>query len=395
VVYSLFAKPDWSQSTTKLINYGNYFALITVTIPAKATYRFDVHFATPRSIPCCRPGQAFTLPGSLCRRFCAYSSFSQFFCIIVGQKYTVLHGGCQVKNYPLHCLNPDTIIDTDLATFCNDRIMKKFPLIFLLLFLVACQALTKPLELPSAALGWSYNRQADGMVMVYVPGGTFVMGSANDFPGAAGVETPQHKVTLSDFWIDKTPVTNEQYGLCVADHRCQSPRMTNSWHRENYYGNPAFADYPVIYVNWNDAQAYCTWAGVKLPTEAQWEYAARGLTSYVYPWGNSAPNNTLANWDQPGGDTSSVDSHSDGASWVGALEMAGNVWEWTADWYEEYSEDYAVDPLGPKRGRRKVTKGGSYLNGVESVRSASRNPLFPDYDDNPYIGFRCAADVTK
>ena len=215
--------------------------------------------------------------------------------------------------------------------------MKKLPLIFLLLFLVACQALAaKPLELPSAALGWSYDRPIDGMVMVYAPGGTFVMGSTNDFPGAVGIETPRHKVTLGSFWIDKTPVTNEQYGLCVADHRCQSPRMTNSWHREDYYGNPAFADYPVIYVNWNDAQAYCTWAGVKLPTEAQWEYAARGSSSYVYPWGNSAPNDTFANWGQPGGDTSSVNSHPDGTSWVGALDMAGNVWGRNRHWNWEF-----------------------------------------------------------
>ena len=273
--------------------------------------------------------------------------------------------------------------------------MKKAPFILVLLFLVACQAVTEPLNLPSAALGWTYHREADNMVMVYVPGGSFVMGSEKDFPGAIGDETPHHRVTLSGFWIDKTPVTNDQYKLCVADHNCRSPRSTNSWHRESYYDNPTFADHPVLFVNWNDASAYCNWAGAKLPTEAQWEYAARGPNSYIYPWGNSSPKNTLSNWSQPGGDTSSVNSHPDGASWVGALEMAGNVWEWTADWYGEYTDETLVDPSGPDRGRRKVTKGGSFLNGVEGVRSAGRNPLTPDFDDNPYIGFRCAADVTK
>lgn len=273
--------------------------------------------------------------------------------------------------------------------------MKKTFLFLFILLLAACQAVSEPLDLPGAALGWTYNRDADNMVMVYIPGGSFVMGSEKDFPGAIGNETPSHMVTLSGFWIDKTPVTNEQYRLCVEDHNCRPPRKINSWHRENYYNNPAFTDYPVVYVNWNDAQAYCAWAGAKLPTEAQWEYAARGPNNTVYPWGNSAPNNSLANWDQPGGDTSSVDSHPDGISWVGALEMAGNVWEWTADWYDEYTGDAVVDPSGPERGRRKATKGGSFLNGVEGVRSAARNPLVPDYDANPYIGFRCAADVTK
>jgi len=271
--------------------------------------------------------------------------------------------------------------------------IKKFSLILILAFLVACQSEREPIQFSEADLGWIYNREADGMQMVYVPRGTFMMGSQTEFPGAMGKETPYHKVSVSGFWIDKTPVTNAQYALCVEEGSCESPRKTNSWHRENYYENSSYSDYPVVYVNWEDAHVYCQWAGVQLPTEAQWEFAARGSGSATYPWGDSAPEDDLTNWGQPGGDTNSVDNYPKGESWVGALEMAGNVWEWTADWYEDYTEDYVVDPIGPERGRRKVSKGGSFLNGIEGLRSASRNPLLPEYDDNPFVGFRCAGNI--
>ncbi len=147
-------------------------------------------------------------------------------------------------------------------------------------------------------------------------------------------EQPVHEVTLDAFWIDRTEVTNAQFAGCVADGACQPPSETSSSTRDPYYGNDEFADYPVIYVSWNDASEFCEWAGGRLPTEAEWEYAARGPESFTYPWGNNGPSTSLLNFDTNVGDTSEVGSYPDGASWVGALDMAGNVWEWVNDWYD-------------------------------------------------------------
>jgi len=277
--------------------------------------------------------------------------------------------------------------------------MKIFRLfIFLFLALVSCSVLsptTEPLEMPPGKLGSTYKREADGMRMVYVPAGEFRMGSVKNYDGAVGEETPLHWVTLSGFWIDQTPVTNAQYKLCVDAGACKPPRRNNSWHREYYYDNENFANYPVIYVDWKKARTFCTWVGAHLPTEAQWECAARGLRSNLYPWGNTPPKDSLLTWAQPGGDTAKVDAHPKGRSWVGALGMAGNVWEWTADWYGEYSEDFQENPTGPEKGKERVTHGGSFLNGREGIRSSSRNPLEPGFDSYPFVGFRCAAELSE
>jgi len=238
---------------------------------------------------------------------------------------------------------------------------------------------------PGFELGDSWIRPADEMTMVYVPAGSFLMGSAADDPEAEADEQPQHEVTLDGFWIDRTEVTAAQYALCVAAGDCT--------------GGTGSGDYPVYYVNWNDAYGYCTWAGGRLPTEAEWEYAARGPQANRYPWGEEAPACELAQFSSCDGDTVPVGSLPAGRSWVGALDMAGNVWEWVRDWYNSdyYENSPATNPAGPSEGDYKVLRGGGWTGSSRYVRSADRiatrpgvRYIFQPEDRNVYFGFRCA-----
>ncbi len=221
---------------------------------------------------------------------------------------------------------------------------------------------------------------------VLVPAGEFRMGTA----GGSGDETPQHTVYLDAFQIDRTEVTNALYAQCVAAGVCTAPSSVNSNKRSSYYGNSQFANYPVINVSWEDARKYCAWSGGRLPTEAEWEKAARGTDGRAYPWGNESPDAQRCNFDRNIGDTTPVGGYPAGASPYGALDMAGNVWEWTADWYAEeyYATSPAANPQGPATGDARVLRGGSWYNDERSVRAANRYGDFPgDWDD--FIGFRC------
>jgi formylglycine-generating enzyme required for sulfatase activity len=221
------------------------------------------------------------------------------------------------------------------------------------------------------------------MVMVYVPGGTFQMGSENGY----GDEQPVHSVTLNAFWIDEHEVTNAMYKKCVDAGACQPPSNL-----DYYTSQPNF---PVVYVNWNQANAYCKWVGARLPTEAEWEYAARGgLDGKQYPWGNEAPvctpgakNGAQFYECSPSGP---IDVKTFQPNGYGLYDMAGNVWEWVADWYDEnyYSNSPSSNPTGPSNGSSKVLRGGSwyYVNDLLRVSYRSRNN--PDYADSD-IGFRC------
>ena len=186
---------------------------------------------------------------------------------------------------------------------------------------------------------------AGGMVMVYVPEGRFLMGSAPGNADADSDEFPQHEVYLDAFWIGQTEVTNGMYAQCADAGACEPPRITtNSATRSSYYGNPSYMDYPVIYVSWDQAQAYCAWAGGRLPTEAEWEKAARGAEgTRTYPWGEgiSCPRANFAGCE---GDTTRAGSYPAGASLYGALDMAGNVAEWTASAYAPYPDLKATLP---------------------------------------------------
>ena len=168
----------------------------------------------------------------------------------------------------------------------------------------------------------------DGMEMVYIPEGEFLMGSRDSDKDANSNEKPQHKVYLDGYWMDKTEVTNGQYSKCVADGACTQQESKASSTRSNYYGNIVFTNYPVIYVDWSQAQAYCHLGGGNLPSEAQWEKAARGTDGRIYPWGNRPPSCEFANFSDCGEDTKAVGSTPAGVSPYGLMDMAGNVWEW-------------------------------------------------------------------
>jgi eukaryotic-like serine/threonine-protein kinase len=267
----------------------------------------------------------------------------------------------------------------------------------LLLFaLAACASPAQPT--PTLGIGSTMVSDKDGMTMVYVPAGEFLMGSTDadialvlqSCPDCNfDDEKPQHTVSLDAFWIDRTDVTNAMYAQCVIAGMCKPPSDTRSYTRPNYYRNTQYGRYPVVYVSWNDANIYCIWAGRHLPTEAQWEKAARGTNGQVYPWVNQVPSQALANFN--GDDTTEVGQYPSGASPYGALDMAGNVWQWVADWYayDYYVNSPVQNPIGPASSSARVLRGGSWLNEVAKSRSAYRVRLGPEirYD---HIGFRCS-----
>lgn len=232
-----------------------------------------------------------------------------------------------------------------------------------------------------------------GVSMVLIPSGVFTMG-ANSGPNN---EIPAHSVQLDSYYIDKFEVTNAQYQLCVVDGTCIAPSKTFSNTRSNYYGNPQYADYPVIWVDWNMANQYCDWRGeeTRLPTEAEWEKAARGTKERLYPWGDGIDCG-YANLSGCVGDTASVGSYRSGKSIYGVYDMAGNVWEWVSDWLDErfYASVKATvdNTQGPSGGKLRVLRGGSFLSGQESLRTTMRYGG-PNTYKAAGVGFRCARSL--
>jgi formylglycine-generating enzyme required for sulfatase activity len=229
------------------------------------------------------------------------------------------------------------------------------------------------------------------MEFVYVPAGEFLMGSDPKIdPKSQKEEQPQHKVNLDAYWIGKYPVTNRQYQLFIKENK-QAPPII--WEDNNY--SQGKAEHPVVYVNWNNAQAFCTWLSEKtkhkinLPTEAQWEKAARGTDGRIYPWGNQSPNSTLANYSKLIGDTSVVESYVKGISPYGAMNMSGNVWEWVADWYSNYSSEPLFNPVVLVEGAYRILRGGSWVNSEINLRSANRGRVSSSGLGNNF-GFRCS-----
>lgn len=310
--------------------------------------------------------------------------------------------------------------------------MKKiFPLFFL--FLAACQPASAPIAevtaipsttsvpatqtatasveiintaTPTAADTTVRISAKDGMTQLYIPAGTFTMGGMDVY--RENDEQPAHEVTLTAFWMDQVEVTNGMYNLCVQASICHPPVQVRSDNREEYFGNAEFNDYPVVFVTWYDADAYCTWAGRRLPTEAEWEYAARGNDKRNYPWGDELPNEYTANFMNLVGDTARVGSYAEGASPFGVLDLSGNVWEWVADRYrpDYYSKSTAENPQGPTEDEVfntfRVIRGGSFQEDGLFLRLANRsfldgpNPKSQPDEEAYYgkssfvIGFRCA-----
>lgn len=231
---------------------------------------------------------------------------------------------------------------------------------------------------------------------VYVSAGEFIMGASDGTDLLLSYE-PQRVVYLDAFWIDRTEVTNQQHFACQSEDACARPGRPSSFSRPSYYYqfNLAFADFPVIYVDWNLARHYCSWADARLPTEAEWEKAARGNDGRQYSWGDETVNCQLANTGllACNSDTTAVGSYPSGASPYGALDMMGNVWEWVNDWYDSdyYRDGPAINPLGPDSGMEKIIRGGSWFRSNYYSRTFTRLSFPIDFASHD-IGFRCASN---
>ena len=252
--------------------------------------------------------------------------------------------------------------------------------ILLAVVVAAAVVLTKKKSTPLAA----EITDPKNAVMVLVPEGDFVMGSDNGDED----ERPVHTVYLDEFYIDKYEVTNSDYRVCVVDGVCKPPQdMTN-------YNNPKYENHPVVYVDWEMARTYCDWRDAQLPTEAQWEKAARGMDARTYPWGEGIAC-SQANYLSCIEDTQPFDSYAGSLSPYGAYNMAGNVWEWVADWYSPaYDVSETDNPVGAESGERRVLRGGGWNQHEYLLRTSARLGVVPT-DVFLSFGFRCASDVNQ
>jgi len=221
----------------------------------------------------------------------------------------------------------------------------------------------------------------DGALLVAVPGGPFLMGHG-------GSDNPEHTVTLSDYWIYSTKITNREFQQCVMVGKCTSPDLNDN----QGYDNAARQSDPVVGVNWSQGEAYCEYANGHLPSEAQWEKAARGPNGNIYPWGDNAPGNDLLNYNNYLGRTTSVINYPKGKSFYDALDMEGNAYEWVYDWYDPlyYKTGPAQDPLGPDSGAggNRSVRSASYKSNNDQVVASTRSFKSP-IDHARDLGFRC------
>jgi formylglycine-generating enzyme required for sulfatase activity len=282
---------------------------------------------------------------------------------------------------------------------------------------VACGPVVAPTSATDShpkctAIGQTWVSPVDGVTLVCVPAGRFRMGASEDDPLAKDSEKPQHEVNLDPYWIDRSEVTNLNFGKCLAAGACHPKQYETS--AENYVPysvHPDSRDYPALLYESDPAVEYCQWAGRRLPTEAEWEKAARGTDARLYPWGNDPLDCNLANYYACGVltvatsttprcgnsehcQTKEVNSYPAGASPYGALNMAGNVWEWVADWYQAdyYSQSLADNPKGPANGDFRVIRGGGATSISQDLRVTRRASGEPEHYMDGQMGFRCAMD---
>lgn len=282
--------------------------------------------------------------------------------------------------------------------------MKRLVILLFCIVLSACASATPtPIPTltpapPTAVLPAVTPLPADGMVLV--PAGPFEMGSSVDKalteckkfrsdcePAWYTAEEPVHTVEVAAFYIDVYEVTNAAYRVCLNAGVCQDPHFIYSATHPDYFTNTAFDNYPMVNVNWENATTYCEWRGARLPTEAEWEKAARGTDGRIYPWGNDL-DPTRANYqDSKLGDPITVGSYASGKSPYGAYDMTGNVWEWTSDWFDAYPGSTSTNPdFGQKV---RVLRGGAWLDPGNTIHATNRGGLDPTHSFGN-IGFRCA-----
>jgi formylglycine-generating enzyme required for sulfatase activity len=251
-----------------------------------------------------------------------------------------------------------------------------------------------PVNQPKAKEKQIVNKK-DGSLLVLVPAGEFEMGDGRDS------DNPIHKLYLDDYYIGVYAVTNKQYEQFVKETGHRPPDHSDRsvtppiWKGKSY--PQEYADHPVVCVSWDDATEYCKWAGLWLPTEAQWEKAARGPKGYIYPWGNDWDKYNCRNYESSVGGTCRVNDYPLGVSGYGAYNMSGNVWEWCRDFYSaDYykSIDSYRDPIGPLRGASRVLRGGSWLSYGPDCRSAHRFRDGPGYRHGRYGLRACLPEVS-
>ena len=230
-----------------------------------------------------------------------------------------------------------------------------------------------------------------GAQMVLIPAGEFRMGAVDSDGSAYSEERPQHAVYLGDYYMDMYEVTNILYEACIQAGGCTSPLEGGSYTHDSYYGNPSYANYPVINVDWSQARAYCEWRGARLPTEAEWEKAARGgLEGKLFPWGDEVLDCSRANYGSCMGKAIGVGNYAPNG--YGLYDMAGNVWEWIWDWYSDTYYQSQVswnNPQGPSSGNERALRGGSWGSHVGSLHVAGRSSYDPTARSE-YWGFRCS-----
>jgi formylglycine-generating enzyme required for sulfatase activity len=246
-----------------------------------------------------------------------------------------------------------------------------------------------------------YRNPKDGYEMILIPAGEAIFGTGPDEPYFQGsltdMEKPQFRANIPEFYIGIYSVTNEQYFKFVRETGHHPPEQSAAgipiWKDGKYPEEKA--KHPVVCVSWHDARAYCQWAGLRLPTDLQWEKAARGIDGRIYPWGNEWDEKKCRNFNNKGSETTcAVDDYPDGVSVFGIFNMSGNVWEWCEDWYESRAyERYERNDLSPPAtGQSKLLRGGSWHGDTPiPFRCAARISRDPS-DTAPWTGFRCVRE---